>query len=328
LDQGKINALLYQHSRSHLFSSLGNSFGVRYGEAGFDVSLAMHQNLTQFAAYKSAWFVDLMKGKSKTEQDAIRAIYERQLVVEGEFTTRAGRSAKQWVGFEETKDRFPNLEYLPSRSVNRRVEHTKYYGMILPIDHPFWISGMVPNGYGCKCRVRPTDAQPTKALDPPKNPKGVPGNVALERKVFTDLHPFFANISKSGKGSINQEWRRLERQWLRNWGKKNLVGKTFPNDTFEGRIGINVKGLKSITNQPHDQFDLKNLLLMDLKNIIRKAEYLLTTDFQGEKGKGIFLKVHYFRIMLNETESYLNVRETINGEKWVYSITDKIKAES
>lgn len=104
------------------------------------------------------------------------------------------RSAVQFKEALKTKEFYPNLEYLQSTSVQKRRDHLAFVGTVLPIEHPFWNDHLPPLDWNCKCRVRPTDKEPTAVppTDPIDKPKaGLAGNPAKSGSVF-DLkkHPY------------------------------------------------------------------------------------------------------------------------------------------
>lgn len=77
----------------------------------------------------------------------LRTIYDANL--------RSARAAGQWERIERTKGAFPYLEYTLGASETHRPHHADKEGLILPVDSPFWDEWMPPNGWGCKCKVRP-----------------------------------------------------------------------------------------------------------------------------------------------------------------------------
>ena len=167
--------------------------------------------MTRFAAYKSTEYTKAIKGADAELRQARMRQYETQLVTENNVTTRSARAAKEWDKIQRGKERFPNIEYLASRSADRRKEHEKYYGMILPVDHPFWRSGFPPNGYNCKCGTRPTRKAATRAIDPPKLPKGITGNAGINQEVFKENHAFIS-VKKTVKRNMNQQFERLKKE--------------------------------------------------------------------------------------------------------------------
>ncbi|WP_044008397.1 phage minor head protein [Leisingera methylohalidivorans] len=48
---------------------------------------------------------------------------------------------------------FPFLVYRHGGSLEPRLQHLSWDGVILPADHPFWPLAFPPNGFGCSCNV-------------------------------------------------------------------------------------------------------------------------------------------------------------------------------
>jgi hypothetical protein len=61
---------------------------------------------------------------------------------------RVSRSAGQWQRIDRTKKTLPYLVYYLGPSANHRDEHVGWAGTILPVDHPWWDTHFVPNGWG------------------------------------------------------------------------------------------------------------------------------------------------------------------------------------
>lgn len=64
------------------------------------------------------------------------------------------RAAGEWERTQRTKKFMPFLRYGRSRSENRRLDHARFEGLILPVDHPLWAKIYPPNGWGCQCPIR------------------------------------------------------------------------------------------------------------------------------------------------------------------------------
>ncbi len=206
----KISTKLFAHTIQHLQDSLDGTFHIPFGEKNYSLYRSYVKNLTDFSAFKTAYFTELLK--KEDNRDALIATYERQLATEGNLVTRSARSAKQWLEYENTKDLFPNLEYRPSRSADKREEHKALYGIIKPIDDEFWHTYYPPNGWGCKCRTRKTDEPITEGATPKVTvPNGIPGNIVKQRAIFTNSHPLIAKGSNIGKKRIQKRLEELKR---------------------------------------------------------------------------------------------------------------------
>lgn len=76
----------------------------------------------------------------------------------------SARAAGQWERAQRTKKALPYFLYLRTTSKEPREEHLGWVGIILPVDHPFWITHFPPNGWLCKCQVRQISAREAEHL--------------------------------------------------------------------------------------------------------------------------------------------------------------------
>lgn len=115
-----------------------------------------------------------------------------------EFNTAVLRAhqAADWQQFEAEKDVLPNLEWMPSTSVNPGADHRVFWGTILPIGHPFWDEHRPGDRWNCKCALRNTDKPgtgdpvlPTSKNDTPY--RGLENNPGKDGKLISDKHPYF-----------------------------------------------------------------------------------------------------------------------------------------
>lgn len=112
------------------------------------------KRLTPLLQEKGWWGVqervDPLTGETKPVQlgspRRLRIIYDTNL--------RTARAAGQWERIQRTKEALPYLLYTVGPSREHRVEHLGWHGTLLPVDDPWWKTHFVPNGWGCKCRVR------------------------------------------------------------------------------------------------------------------------------------------------------------------------------
>lgn len=213
--------MLFTHSASYLDNSITSVLNSAYDNEHYELTKSIRRNAHDFAVFRSAYFTEKLKDKTKSERTAILDEYERQLKVEGDMAARSSRSALQWQEYERTKDVYPNLEYLESRSVDKRSSHQKLYGIIKPINDPFWDDYLPPNGWNCKCRVRKTDEDITTSK-PPKvsTAKGIAGNTGKQKRIFTKNHPFISSVSDKGKAQLKLQFEALKSKI--DYGKPDL----------------------------------------------------------------------------------------------------------
>lgn len=99
---------------------------------------------------------ELLKSYEKNLNKRLKIIYDTN-----KATAYAGG---QWERLQRTKRTFPYLQYCPSLSTNKRDEHKAYYGIVRHIDDPIWQSIFPPNGFGCKCYVKPLTADEARKI--------------------------------------------------------------------------------------------------------------------------------------------------------------------
>ena len=68
---------------------------------------------------------------------------------------RTARAAGQWERILRSSGTLPYLVYSLGPSLEHRKQHVAWDGLILPVDSPWWNTHAPPNGWGCKCRIRP-----------------------------------------------------------------------------------------------------------------------------------------------------------------------------
>lgn len=87
----------------------------------------------------------------------------RRLKIIYDTNMRTARATGQWKRIERNKDVLPYLMYGLGPSREHRLSHLEWEGLIFPVDDPFWDTHLPPNGWGCRCRVRPlTERQATQ----------------------------------------------------------------------------------------------------------------------------------------------------------------------
>lgn len=104
------------------------------------------------------------------------------------------RNAAEWQQFQDEKDVYPNLEWIPSTSPNPGADHRVFWGTVLPVDDPFWDEHKPGDRWNCKCELRQTDKGCTAAPSSDGKSDAAPGlesNPAKSKEVFSDNHPYF-----------------------------------------------------------------------------------------------------------------------------------------
>lgn len=251
--------------------------------------------------------------------------------------TRAQQAA-DWKRFEENADIMPNLTWIPSTSSQPGADHKIYWGVTLPIDHPFWNSHRPGDRWGCKCSLENTDDEPTAVPDDP-NPKqnrpadGLDNNPGKDGKLFGDSHPYIKNASKQAKKAVEKymsekvDLAKPFKVEVKNISERRknirheasvLKGKTAFNKQFGKDIAITGRCIKEWLNQPHKHYAAKNEILLDIRSILAKSRYM----GYGKDKHDPTAKVHLFEIKIEGENSWIIVRELLDGTVNLHSISD------
>lgn len=120
------------------------------GQTFRDFQKALEPMLVKRGWWGAREMDDPLTGETRTVQlgseGRLRTIYNTNM--------RTARSAGQWQRIERTKRAMPYLLYTLGPSREHRVDHLQWANICLPVDHPFWLTHMGPNGWGCKCGAR------------------------------------------------------------------------------------------------------------------------------------------------------------------------------
>lgn len=256
------------------------------------------------------------------------------------------RQAADWQRFEQYADILPNLEWMPSTSVNPGADHKVFWGTILPINHPFWNMHRPGDRWNCKCSLSATDEPPTGVPRTGNDPKdqpapGLDNNPGVDGKLFGDTHPYIANAYDGAKKAVktflkdkfpdyakvkveprhDQDERYSERtKEIKKEARATLQGKTVSHPDFKGEISISRRSIDEWTNQPHEHYAHKNELIFQIADVLKMAIYLgAGKDKSTKPGSKL---VHLFETKILGDKSWIIVKEYEDGSKILYSISD------
>ncbi|WP_336958675.1 phage minor head protein [Sphingobium aquiterrae] len=99
---------------------------------------------------KAGWW-GAVRNRELTGTDATVLVGDRRLRNIYNTNVRMSLAAGHWARIQRQKNEFPYLRYVPSTSEHKRRLHKEWYGVILPVDHPWWQTHFPPNGWQCKC---------------------------------------------------------------------------------------------------------------------------------------------------------------------------------
>jgi SPP1 gp7 family putative phage head morphogenesis protein len=214
---GNLSKKMFDHTWKTLEQSLSAGWGKNIADIAYDKpDWAFAQNLRYNTAVFSAF------KQNKEIQDAYKLLVDESgnarnwkqfyaearkvseqynrvwLQTEYNQASQSAVTARKWQEFQENKDLYPNLKYITAGDERVRDSHAALDGKIYPIDHPFWDTYYPPNGWGCRCTVQQTDAEPDEELpnEPPAMPEYMKNNPGKTARVFGESHPYF-NSEKS-----------------------------------------------------------------------------------------------------------------------------------
>lgn len=122
-----------------------------------------------------------------------------------------------------------------------------------------------------------------------------------------------------------KEVLKKQRLEIKDWAKKNLVGKTVKHPKIDGDIHFTVSGIKEFSNQPY-KFELeKNDIIKNIEKIIKNSNYLGYTEHVKNP---MIAKSHILEIEIKTEKNWLVVRELNTGELNFYSISDNEKIKT
>jgi hypothetical protein len=250
--KGEISKTLLNSYSKSLQKAVENVFGTTdYGDRNFELSRQFVANVNRFAAYKAYHVTQSVRRQQADRDGAVRSdndfySYAQQVLntanryqaAEYHAAIARSRTAKQWQEFQDDPD-VPNLKWIPSRSANPRESHKKFYGLVLPKNHPFWQTNQPGNIWNCKCDwVETFDDSAEKA--PPAVPpaQGLEGNPAQTGELFTDNASYF-KVNKEvdkiiNRFFINEERSRVSEEFERTNKKEdygNLASGVFLDST-------------------------------------------------------------------------------------------------
>lgn len=333
-----IDPALWKITFDELNNAVDVGFGtVQFGEADFDFIQELKLNNGVFSAFKNhEQTKDLIrllrdeKGNLKSfsqfrkDTESIIGDYnKRWLKTEYNTAIQKARTASNWKKWEKVKHLYPNIEYLPSRAAVQRAEHKVFYGIVLPMNNPFWATHTPPIDWGCMCGSTNTDKESTEI--PENNVKVAPGldnNPALSKRLFSKSHPYENKLSKKAHKTVSRSTEKLLRNSMRIWAKKMLVGNNtlIVKKELKYPISFTNQQIKVITGKAHPERSYRDMLLMNIEDVMQQAELINTTAVIDSEVNHKFW--YYYKVKLQGKETYINVFEdTRNGVARIHAVS-------
>ncbi len=328
---GKINTTLRETWDANLNKAVTGVLGTPvYGNKLFNAQLKAQVNVSRFAAFKSYQATKMLKGLKTDDKEfenkvkkVINTFNRFQVTEFNTFTARA-RTAKQWEAFRETRDLYPNIRWLPSRSAHPREEHMAYYYRVWPMDDPFWDTNQPGNEWNCKCDWEETDIFPTdnSSIEVVPPSPGLEGNPGKTGTLITDNHPYIKFTSQVLREEVSNDLRAT----FRDQAISSLVGKSIKQVINGENVNIEITktGIKHIAGDFDADRDFKNALLPHLDKVLKDAKYVERKDNYKPQDKMVKY-YHSFSFDILERTGYLHVQELVTGGFRLYAYRHKIK---
>ena len=198
----RLSAITANDSLEDLYKNYSNSFRKAvdsvFGDEYPEMADQLRAKVSRFSAYKENYvrqaFDDNARQFSGKDLDEANkaTINQFHRWTDAELTTAGARArtAKQFTEFNEPDRRelFPCLKWLPSRAVNPRQSHMKFYNRVWRKDDTFWNNNAPGTEWNCMCDIEECDDQPTdnSKVKQPDIPKGLEGNPSVTGEIFTD----------------------------------------------------------------------------------------------------------------------------------------------
>lgn len=323
-------------------NSVDIAFGkVEFGNPDYDFVSQLKNNNAVFAAFKAhreqndlipnLWddngklrsFDDFKKANSH-----IVSKYEHWLRTEYDTAVIRARNAANFQKFKRDADLYPNLEWLPSTSVEPRGEHVKFYGIVKPINDPFWSNNYPGDLWNCKCGITSTDKEPTE--NTPSNdyikPQGLEENPATSGALFSNKNAYVKNAYSGANEAVEtfvpMQIIKKRRAEIKEIAKINLLDKKIKIDSIGREVEFTVSGIKEAINQPHKNLYEKNEAILNIQKLLKESTFIKSTKHDNNEN----IIFYYFETEIANSKSFIILKEDILNKKTrFYTIVDKIK---
>lgn len=226
---------------------------------------------------------------------------------------------------------------MKTTAVTPGKDHEPFWGVILPIDHPFWTKHKPGDRWGCKCGLRSTDAPIKPPIDdawndPIYDPSvGLDNNPGKDAMLFSKKHSYVTHAYKGAKKVVEVYAPKImankSRKNIRDFFKKATENKSLQVHVETNKTNvasISFQDVKKVTGKPHKFAYERNMLLHFLPEVLKRAKFIGSSQDKKPTSRGHSeVKLwHYYEIKINNEPSFIIVKETKKGEFTVHSIQD------
>lgn len=358
----RIDAVMLDAVREVFDRAVDEGFGTRaFAESEYSFYEQLRYNNAVFAAFKVHRMQHDMAARLLDAEGGLKSFRQWRREVEPiashqvgswlrtEYDTAVKRAhiAADWKRFEAEADVFPNLEWMPSTSVEPRLSHMRFYGLVLPVGHPFWQRHMPGDLWGCKCGLQATRAPRTpedripQEMSGSEPQPGIETNPAHTAAIFSPSHPYVAKARKGAVDAVQTALDELYPDWIggRELPKTMEEYRTrraeiqaealrtvrnirYRNPEFDREITVTRDGVKEFLNQPHKHGAYKNEMLLRIGEVLEKADYKGWGTYKNDRKPGL-RKSHIFEVRIQGDPSWIIVHEYKDGNTLLHSISDK-----
>lgn len=311
LKPADLHADLIQKTYNELEKGASEGYGKNWGQISPENTKTVQQlkqNIYKFSGAKAYHQLAEMnsllvdeKGKIrsfsefKRKVDAVHEKYNRNYL-QAEYNTakRSAQASRQWKEFEANKDLFPNLKYMTVGDERVRHDHTKLHGIIKPVNDPFWNTYYPPNGWQCRCYVKPTTEGETKINTEVIPDKGFGINVGKIDQLYDEKsHPYFVFPAGDAK-AVKMAFENFKltasygkpRYTAKNGAKVYVSPFSDPVDLFG-----NYRSAVKIANAGYDVKIRPHVLIDDVKNPEFIINKLVSDRSEPKSLKGILTAI-------------------------------------
>lgn len=238
------------------------------------------------------------------------------------------RNAANFQKFTRDADLYPNLEWLPSTSIEPRGEHVNFYGIVKPINDPFWSNNYPGDLWNCKCGITNTDKEPTEktpSTDYTK-PQGLEENPGTSGALFSNKNAYVKNAydgaNEAVEGFVPIEIIKKRRVEIKKIAKTQLLDKKVKVTSIDREVEFTVKGIKEAINQPHKYLYEKNEAILNIENLIKKSTLIKSKKHESNNN----IIFYYLETKIANKPSFIVLKEDLLNKKTrFYSIVDSMK---
>ena len=178
-------------------STLSHAVDLVFSDSPDEIlPVRLRASLAEFAAFKAKSATDMVRNAVDIDEaKAALNTHNRYLAAEYNTARTRARSARQFNDWNDAgnKDLFPNIKWLPSRSVKLRDDHVRFYNRVWAKTDSFWNSNQPGALWNCKCDWQQTDEPVTDGNPGGLNPlPGLNGNPA-NGTIFSDDSNYYPN---------------------------------------------------------------------------------------------------------------------------------------